>query len=367
MVDKAQVLRAIETVMDPALERSLVDLGMIEDAVIDGTHVTVHFAPGTLACPLLAGMVREIEQAVLQENGVEYVEVRFVEPAEGKTFDRGDLPSGQIEHLNQVKRVIAVMSGKGGVGKSLVASLLAVSLRKAGKRVGILDADITGPSIPKMFFNHRPNPEYGPRAILPLTSKTGIKVMSINLLLDQEDQPVVWRGPLVGRAIQQFWTDVLWGSLDYLVVDLPPGTSDAPLTVLQSLPMSGVILVTSPQDLAGLVVRKAANMTRQVTVPILGVVENMSYFTAPDTGTRHEIFGPSHAEEIAEAIKVPLLAQLPLIPAIAVRCDQGEIEDCKIDDFKAVVDWLQAITPEARPPKMPVKHEQAVQAHAPAS
>lgn len=364
MVEKAHVLQALEKVMDPALERSLVDLEMIEDVVIDGSQVTVYFAPDTLACPLLDGMVRDIEQAALQVSGIEYVEVQLVEPIEGKTFDRGDLPSGQIEHLNHAKRVIAVMSGKGGVGKSLVASLLAVSLRKAGHRVGILDADITGPSIPKMFFNHRPNPETTPRAMLPLTSKTGIQVMSINFILEQEDQPVVWRGPLVGRAIQQFWTDVLWGSLDYLIVDLPPGTSDAPLTVLQSLPMSGVVLVTSPQDLAGLVVRKAANMARQVAVPILGVVENMSYFTAPDTGKRYEVFGPSHAEEIAEAIKVPLLAQLPLNPEVAIHCDAGEVEDCQIDDFKAVVDWLQAITPEARPPKMQIKHDHVASAHA---
>lgn len=367
MVEKAQVLQALEKVMDPALERSLVDLEMIEDIVINGSQVNIYFAPDTLACPLLDGMVREIEQAVLQVSGIEYVEVQLVEPIEGKTFDLGDLPSGQIEHLNHVKRVIAVMSGKGGVGKSLVASLLAVSLRKAGLRVGILDADITGPSIPKMFFDHRPAPEYTPRAMLPLTSKTGIQVMSINFLLEQEDQPVVWRGPLVGRAIQQFWTDVLWGSLDYLIVDLPPGTSDAPLTVLQSLPISGVVLVTSPQDLAGLVVRKAANMARQVAVPILGVVENMSYFIAPDTGKRYDVFGPSHAEEIATAIKVPLLAQLSLDPAIAIRCDQGEVEDCRVDDFKAVVDWLQAITPEARPPKMQVKHEHPAPAHAPKS
>jgi Mrp family chromosome partitioning ATPase len=367
MVEKLQVLQAIQKVLDPALERSLVDLGMIEDICIDGNQVAISFAPDTLACPLLDGMRQAIEQAALQVDGIENVTVRFVKAAKEKVFDRGDLPNGQIEHLNHAKHVIAVMSGKGGVGKSLVAGLLAVSLRKAGLRVGILDADITGPSIPKMFFNRRPAPEYSPRAMLPLTSKTGIQVMSINFLLEHEDQPVVWRGPLMGRAIQQFWTDVLWGSLDYLIIDLPPGTSDAPLTVMQSLPMSGVVLVTSPQDLAGLVVRKAANMARQVGVPILGIIENMSYFIAPDTGKRYEIFGPSHAEEIAVAIKVPLLAQLPIIPEIAVHCDQGEVEYCQVDDFKAVVDWLQAITPEARPPKMQIKHEQAASAHAPAA
>jgi Mrp family chromosome partitioning ATPase len=367
MVVKAQVIQAIENVLDPALERSLVELGMIEDVIIDGPQATIYFAPDTLACPLLGGMMQELEQAALRVDGIENVVVQLVEAGEGKEFDRGDLPSGQIEHLNHAKRVIAVMSGKGGVGKSLVAGLLAVALHKTGRQVGILDADITGPSIPKMFFDHRPAPAYTPRAMLPLTSKTGIQVMSINFLLEQEDQPVVWRGPLLGRAIMQFWTDVLWGSLDYLIIDLPPGTSDAPLTVMQSLPISGVVLVTSPQDLAGLVVRKAANMARQVAVPVLGVIENMSYFSAPDTGVRYEIFGPSHAEAIAAAIKVPLLAQLPLDPEIAVRCDRGEVEDCQVDDFKAVVDWLQAITPEARPPKMPVKHDHAAPAHAPAA
>jgi ATP-binding protein involved in chromosome partitioning len=351
----ARVMVAIEKIQDPALEQSLVNLGMIEAVNIDENQANIYFAPDTSACPLLDEIIHQIEQAVLQVDGIDHVYVQLVEPLEGKTLDRGDLSFGQVAHLNHAKRVIAVMSGKGGVGKSLVASLLAISLRRAGYKVGLLDADITGPSIPKMFFSHQPTIEYAPRAMLPLTSKTGVQVMSINFLLEKEDQAVIWRGPLVGRAIQQFWTDVLWGTLDYLIVDLPPGTSDAPLTVMQSLPVSGIVLVTSPQDLAGMVVRKAANMALQIAVPILGLVENMSFFIAPDTGNRYEVFGQSHAEAIAKAIDVPLLAKLPLDPLIALHCDQGEVEECQIEDFKAVVDWLQDTTPEALPPKMPLK------------
>jgi Mrp family chromosome partitioning ATPase len=351
----ANILLALENVQDPALEQSLVHLGMIEAVNIDGSRANIYFSPQTLACPLLEEMVHQIEQAALQADGIDRVVVHLVEPLEGKTLDRGDLPFGQLEHLNHAKRVIAVMSGKGGVGKSLVASLIAVSLRKAGHKVGLLDADITGPSIPKMFFSHQPTLTYAPRAMLPITSKTGVQVMSINFLLEKEDLAVIWRGPLVGRAIQQFWTDVLWGSLDYLIVDLPPGTSDAPLTVMQSLPMSGIVLVTTPQDLAGMVVRKAANMASQIAVPVLGLVENMSYFTAPDTGNRYEVFGQSHAEATSKAIGAPLLARLPLDPLTALHCDKGEVEECQVGDFEVVVDWLQDTTPEARPPKMPFK------------
>ena len=218
------------------------------------------------------------------------------------------------------------MSGKGGVGKSLVTGLLAVALRRSGYQVGVLDADITGPSIPKMFFPNGARPGSSPLAILPAETRTGIRVMSINLLLESEDQAVIWRGPLISGAIRQFWTEVLWGDLDYLVVDLPPGTSDASLTVLQSLPMSGVVLVTSPQDLAGMVVRKAAHMVGQVGVPLLGLVENMSYFVCPDTGKQHEIFGPSQAEEMAEQLGLSFLGRLPVDPKVATLCDTGQIE-----------------------------------------
>jgi Mrp family chromosome partitioning ATPase len=248
-----------------------------------------------------------------------------------------------------------VMSGKGGVGKSLVSALLANALRRSGHRVGVLDADITGPSIPKMYFPHGAQPGATPMAMLPAVSLTGIGIMSINLLLESQDQAVVWRGPLIGRAIQQFWGDVLWGTLDYLVVDLPPGTSDASLTVMQSLPLSGVVLVTSPQDLAGMVVRKAAQMASLLNIPILGLVENMSYFTCPDTGKQHEVFGPSHAQETASAINVPLLGRLPIDPEIARLCDTGRIEEYASEAFASVAERITALAPPARPPATPPK------------
>lgn len=269
-------------------------------------------------------------------------------PEEKQRLSQGDAQSGQVEHLNDIRHVIAVMSGKGGVGKSLVSSLLAVALRREGHQVGVLDADITGPSIPKMFFPDRAQPGASPVAILPAESQTGIKVMSINLLLPSEDQAVVWRGPLIGRAIQQFWGDVLWGRLNYLVVDLPPGTSDASLTVMQSLPLSGVVLVTSPQDLAGMVVRKAAQMAQYMQVPILGLIENMSYFVCPDTGKQYDIFGPSHAEKMAARLGVPFLGRLPIDPEIARLCDAGRIEDYPAEAFVTIAQRLAESTPIAR-------------------
>jgi Mrp family chromosome partitioning ATPase len=224
-----------------------------------------------------------------------------------------------------------------------------MAFRQEGHKVGILDADITGPSIPKMFFPEGARLGMSPLGPTPPESRTGIRVMSINLLLEREDMAVIWRGPLVSGAIKQFWGDIFWGTLDYLVVDLPPGTSDASLTVMQSLPMSGIVLVSSPQDLAGMVVRKAANMARQMGTPILGLVENMSYFDCPDTGKRYELFGPSHAEETAQRIGVPFLGRLPIDPEIARLCDAGLIEDYAGELFSPIAQDLARRTPEAQP------------------
>jgi Mrp family chromosome partitioning ATPase len=232
---------------------------------------------------------------------------------------------------------LAVMSGKGGVGKSSVAAMLAVALRQQEKHVGVLDADITGPSIPKMF-GLRGTPPMGPVGILPAETGTGIRVMSINLLLPNEDEAVIWRGPLVGGAIKQFWGDVVWGDLDVLVVDLPPGTSDASLTVMQSIPLNGVVLVTSPQDLAGMVVRKAARMAWQMKVPIIGLVENMSYAVCPKCGERIEVFGASKAMSTAMQLGVPMLGELPLDPQLSRRADAGEIEDYPMDAFVPIAE-----------------------------
>ena len=274
-------------------------------------------------------------------------------PDEKAALQKEDGLKGAAEKLNNVKHVIAVMSGKGGVGKSLVTGLLAVSLRRLGHRVGVLDADITGPSIPKMFLPEKARLDFTPRAMLPVKTRTGISVMSINLLLESEDQAVIWRGPLISNTIRQFWSDVLWGDLDYLVVDLPPGTSDASLTVLQAFPMSGVVLVTSPQNLAAMVVRKAAQMIRQVEIPLLGLVENMSYFVCPDTGAHHRIFGPSNPEAMAQQLNMPFLGCLPIDPEIAALCDRGEVENYPGELFDPVSRRIVELAPAAGEPKMP--------------
>jgi Mrp family chromosome partitioning ATPase len=241
-----------------------------------------------------------------------------------------DLVEVKPKELNQIDNVIAVMSGKGGVGKSLVASLLATSFARDGKDVGILDADITGPSIPKMFgLNGRPSgSETG---ILPILSKSGIEIMSMNLLLPSEDEAVIWRGPLMAKAITQFWEEVLWGKLDCLIIDLPPGTGDAPLTVLQSIPISGVIDVFTPQELTEMIVKKAVRMAQKMNVRVLGVVENMSYLVLPETGKKLEVFGRSKGDEMARASGAPLLGRLPIDPELARLCDEGEIETYSSD------------------------------------
>jgi len=220
---------------------------------------------------------------------------------------------------------LVILSGKGGVGKSLVSGLVAIALKRKGYEVGILDADITGPSIPKMFGIKVP-PSGNEDGILPVLSKSGIEVMSINLLLPNEDEAVIWRGPLIGNTIKQFGEEVLWGKLDYLIIDLPPGTADAPLTVMQSFPISGVIIVYTPQDLVDMIVKKAVNMTQKMEKRILGVVENMSYLYVPEIDKKIEVFGKSRGDEMAKVANAPLLGQIPIDPELAKLCDEGNIE-----------------------------------------
>ncbi len=237
-------------------------------------------------------------------------------------------PESLLEKLNdlsQVKKVIGVVSGKGGVGKSLVTSLLATTLRRREASVAVLDADIAGPSIPKCF-GLKGKATADENGMYPRETKTGIKVMSINLLLDAETDPVVWRGPVIAGAIKQFWSDVVWGDVDYMFVDMPPGTGDVPLTVFQSLPLAGIIIVTSPQELVGMIVSKAVEMARLMDVPVLGLVENMSYVQCPDCGKQLQVFGESHIDQVAAKYALPVLARLPLDPVLASSCDRGVIE-----------------------------------------
>lgn len=243
--------------------------------------------------------------------------------------------------LNEIKKTVAVLSGKGGVGKSLVTSLLAVVMNRKGKNVGILDADITGPSIPKMFGRDDYKAETSELGIYPVRTHNDIKIMSINLLLEKNDTPVIWRGPLLSGAVKQFWTDVIWGNLDYLLFDMPPGTGDVPLTVFQSVPLDGIIIVTSPQDLVSLIVKKAYNMAKAMNIPILGIVENMSYAVCPECGKKINIFGESKAEEVAEDMGIPFLGRLPVDPELAALCDMGEIEKFDKDYMVGCIEMLE--------------------------
>ena len=225
----------------------------------------------------------------------------------------------------KVRKVIGVVSGKGGVGKSLVAGELAVMLSRMGYRVGVLDADITGPSIPKMFGIREKAMGDGEH-IFPAETENGVRVMSINLLLERDDSPVIWRGPVIAGAVKQFWEDVSWGELDVMVIDMPPGTGDVPLTVFQSIPLDGVVVVSTPQDLVGMIVRKAVNMASMMNIPVLGLIENMSYALCPDCGKRIELFGKSRIAQEAAELSLPVLAQLPFDPTAAQLCDEGAIE-----------------------------------------
>ncbi|MBR5793341.1 MAG: Mrp/NBP35 family ATP-binding protein [Anaerotignum sp.] len=241
---------------------------------------------------------------------------------------------------SNIKKVIGVVSGKGGVGKSMVTSTLAVLTNRKGKKTAILDADITGPSIPKAFGVK--DKAYGNQfGMLPCESKTGIEMMSINLLLDNDTDPVVWRGSIIANTVKQFWQDVVWGDVDYMFIDMPPGTGDVPLTVFQSIALDGIIIVTTPQDLVSMIVDKAVKMAQKMNVPILGIVENMSYFKCSDCGKIHKIFGDSNIDAIAEKHNIPVVCKLPINPDIAAKCDRGAAEEYEGEWLDPMIDYLE--------------------------
>jgi len=336
MVTKEEVLERLSHILVPGVGRSLTKMRLVRKIELDDGRIKLTLASTALPTQAKEWVEKKSREEVAGLPGVEQVEV--------------SLADSKPKELNQVRRVVAVMSGKGGVGKSLVTALLAIALNRKGYEVGILDADITGPSIPKMFgVNWRPGGSES--GILPVTSRAGIELMSINLLLPHEDDAVIWRGPLIGKAITQFWEEVLWGELDFLLVDLPPGTADAPLTVMQSLPLNGVIIVFTPQELAAMVVRKAVKMARDAMhIPILGVVENMAYFLIPETGKKVEIFGKSKGAEMAKAAEAPFLGQIPLDPELTRLCDEGLIERYSSEVFdsfsQSFIEAISGLVPQ---------------------
>ncbi len=359
VVDKNLIMERLKNVLDPEIGRSIVDLNMVRDVMVDDGNVTVKIALTVAHCPLAKTLQTDVENAVRKPGDVKSVRV------DTTTMTRKELeelrlrlqtaatPSSPpknapmvgpgIERLGKrgIRSIIAIISGKGGVGKSFVTSALASDLRKRGYEVGVLDADLTGPSIAKVL-GVAGKPYKGPNGgIVPLKTGSGIKIMSINLVLDDPSMPVIWRGPIVNSVIRQLYWDVDWGDLHYLLVDLPPGTSDAPLTVFQSLPLDGVIVVSSPQDLASMIVSKAVNMAKKMDAPILGLVENMSYLNCPSCGERVNLFGEPKGEKLASSLGLPFLGAVPVDPSIARLSDEGRIEDYSSPIITSIADELR--------------------------
>jgi Mrp family chromosome partitioning ATPase len=359
LVDKNLVLEKLRDVLDPEIGRSIVDLNMVRDITVNDGNVYVKIALTVAHCPLAKTLQTDVDNAIRKLEDVRSVQVETTTMSR-KELDElklqlqaGASPSTAsksgpgvgpgIERLGKrgVRSIIAVISGKGGVGKSFVTSMLASELKRRGYEVGVLDADLTGPSIAKVLgVSGRPSKDLGGH-IVPLKTKTGIRVMSINLVLEDPSMPVIWRGPIVNSVIRQLYWDVDWGDLHYLLVDLPPGTSDAPLTVFQSLPLDGVIVVSSPQGLASMIVSKAVNMAKKLNVPILGLVENMSYFECPGCGDKINLFGEPNGEKLAISLGLPFLGAVPLDPAIAQLSDQGNIEDYSSPIIAGIADELR--------------------------
>ncbi len=350
MVTKEDVMTALKDVMDPELHIPIVNLQMIKKIEVHGERVNVLVALTVGGCPLSKTISEDVQKAVLKIDGIKTVDVettvmtkqeleelrnsiKLKMSAKSAQQPEGAMPPG-INRLERkgIRNVIAIMSGKGGVGKSFVTSTLAVQLNKLGYKVGILDADVTGPSIAKMFGLKGPLFVTANKQVLPATTHTGIKVVSMNLILDEPQMPVIVRGPIVNSVIRQMFQDIDWGELHFLLVDLPPGTSDAPLTVFQSLPLQGVIVVTTPQDLALMVVGKAINMAKTLSqqiahVQILGLIENMSYAVCPRCGEKWEIFGHGKSQDAAKKSGIPYLGSVPIDPQIAKLADEGRIEE----------------------------------------
>jgi Mrp family chromosome partitioning ATPase len=370
MVAKDDVMRVLKNVKDPEIGASIVNLGMVRAVEVQGSTVHIKIALTIPSCPLRDAIKDDVIKAVSGMKGVAKVEVELSSMSDqerGRVSETlKNRPATEqnsvqqtwrsqatgIERLpkGKIGQIIAISSGKGGVGKSLVTALLAVELRRHGLSVGILDADLTGASIAKIF-GVKDHPVHTPTGIAPPASRAGIKLVSMNLLMDRDDAALVWRGPLINGAIRQLYSELEWGELDFLLVDLPPGTSDAPLTVFQSLPLDAVLIVSSPQDLAVTIVGKAINMAKLMNVPILGLIENMSYVTCPDCGRKIELFGDSKGQVASKAASIEFLGSIPVHPMISQLCDEGKIEDYKSPEFAGITQRLIEKTRQLKVPQ----------------
>ncbi len=358
MLDKNGIIDSLRGVLDPEIGISIVDLNMVRDIEIHDGDVKVTIALTVAHCPLAKTLQSDVETALKKSGEVKSVKVETTAMSKTELNDlrtrlqgkTAPAPSGGrtsvgpgIERLGKrgIRNIIAIISGKGGVGKSFVTSMLASELRRQGYEVGVLDADLTGPSIAKVF-GLQDRPSKSPSGVItPVRTKTGIKVMSINLVLEDPSMPVIWRGPIVNSVIRQLYWDVDWSDLHYLLLDLPPGTSDAPLTVFQSIPLDGVIVVSSPQDLASLIVTKAVNMAKKMNAPLLGLVENMSHLTCPHCGERINVYGEPKGAQLSEELGVPYLGGVPIDPMIARLSDKGQIEDYSSPVFQNIANELR--------------------------
>ena len=358
MIARETIIENLREVLDPEIGISIVDLNMVRDVKASDGHVDVTIALTVAHCPLAKTLQTDVEKALKKIDTVKSVTVKTTAMTKSelndlrtRLQDRATAPKSEnktsigpgIDRLGkrEIRTIIAVMSGKGGVGKSFVTSALAVQLRRQGYEVGVLDADLTGPSIAKVFgLDVRPS-KTASGGIRPILTKSGIKVMSINLVLDDPGMPVIWRGPIVNSVIRQLYWDVEWGALHYLLVDLPPGTSDAPLTVLQSLPLDGVIVVSSPQDLASMIVTKAVNMGKKMNAQLLGLIENMSQLQCPHCSEKIDVYGKPQGESLSKQLGIPYLGSIPIDPVISVKSDNGQIEDYSTPEIIAISDQVR--------------------------
>ena len=347
-----EIRDVLVNVMDPEIHMNIIELNMVKKVTIENNNVEVIVALTVAGCPLAETIKKDVKNEIMKLEGINNVNVTTtvmskeeldelkvkVRKNSGEKQGNDDLIARLDKKNNE--DLIAIVSGKGGVGKSLMTALLAVELNRQGYNVGILDADVTGPSIAKIFGVNKRIMK-GENGIIPAETDSGLKLISVNLMLDNPEMPTVWRGPIINNLIRQLYTDVNWGNIDYLLVDLPPGTGDAPLTVFQSLPLSGIVVVSTPQDLAKMIVSKSANMAEMLKIPLIGLVENMSYVSCKNCGEHNYILGESKSEEFASRLKTELIATLPFDPEIPGLCDNGKIEEYKNDRITKCVNKIK--------------------------